>query len=87
MIRSRTTDTTIKIPVPPTATAVLPVVDKRIIGRTAISPKNDAPKNVNRDATFAKYSSVEAPGRIQGTKAPDLCKFSLIASGSKVIAV
>ena len=87
LIKSRTTETTIRIEVPPRAKVVFPVMNCITKGKTATIPKNVAPKRVIRLNTFEMYSEVETPGRIPGIKAPFFCKLVERASGSKVTAV
>ena len=87
LIKSRTTETTIKIDVPPMAKEVLPVMNCIMRGRTATKPKKTAPKRVMRLRTFEIYSEVDNPGRMPGIKAPFFCRLVESASGSKVTAV
>lgn len=86
-IKSRTTETTMRIDVPPSAKEVLPVMNCITKGRIATIPKNVAPNRVIRLKTFEMYSEVETPGRMPGIKAPFFCKLVESASGSKVTAV
>ena len=72
---------------PPKANVVMPVAYCMMIGKTAMKPRNDAPRSVMRVKTLDIYSEVEAPGRIPGMKAPFFCKLVDSASGSKVTAV
>ena len=86
-IKSRTTETTMRIEVPPKANAVMPVADCIIRGKIAINPKKVAPSKVIRVRTLEIYSEVDAPGRMPGMNAPFFCKLVESASGSKVTAV
>ena len=69
-MRSRTTETTIRSAVPPRAIAVMPVIERITSGRTAMRPRNTAPRRVIRFKTLEIYSEVLAPGRMPGINAP-----------------
>lgn len=86
-IKSSTTETTMRIDVPPMAKEVLPVINCIIRGKIATKPRKTAPKRVMRLKTFEIYSEVDKPGRIPGINAPFFCKLVESASGSKVTAV
>jgi len=68
-------------------TALMPVKAPTIKGKTATTPKKSAPIIVKRKRILAIWEEVEAPGRTPGIKAPLLCRFLDMESGSKVMAV
>ncbi len=73
--------------VPPIATALIPLKAWTARGSTAITAKKTAPNIVILNRMLPIWVEVDAPGRTPGIKAPLLCKFFDIESGSNVIAV